>query len=183
MKCTINVIFVQLPKLKKESKLFRKFWRSRGTKEPAYITVVLIDVDFVTKKGAFPTDKPGLCHADSNPGLFDKNLFGLEVQVAQVESYSGLRTNKGFEVTFTSCSLVKKRPTHQVVTTTPGSLEPFLALTDAPLTVGVARTTSKALVGFVEVFVVAAPAFVIFSVKDLKLLAQVPSIPDCSQNY
>ena len=31
----------QLPKLKKEihSKLFRKFWRSRGTKEPAYITV------------------------------------------------------------------------------------------------------------------------------------------------
>ena len=32
----------QLPKLKKEStsKLFRKFWRSRGTKEPAYITVL-----------------------------------------------------------------------------------------------------------------------------------------------
>ena len=32
----------QLPKLKKRihSKLFRKFWRSRGTKEPAYITVV-----------------------------------------------------------------------------------------------------------------------------------------------
>ena len=31
----------QLPKLKKRihSKLFRKFWRSRGTKEPAYITV------------------------------------------------------------------------------------------------------------------------------------------------
>ena len=106
MKCTINVIFVQLPKLKKESKLFRKFWRSRGTKEPAYITVVLIDVDFVTKKGAFPTDKPGLCHADSNPGLFDKNLFGLEVQVAQVESYSGLRTNKGFDQT--SYSLVNQ---------------------------------------------------------------------------
>ena len=32
----------QLPKLKKRihSKLFRKFWRSRGTKEPAYITVM-----------------------------------------------------------------------------------------------------------------------------------------------
>ena len=32
----------QLPKLKKEStaSFFRKFWRSRGTKEPAYITVV-----------------------------------------------------------------------------------------------------------------------------------------------
>ena len=32
----------QLPKLEKKihSKLFRKFWRSRGTKEPAYITVV-----------------------------------------------------------------------------------------------------------------------------------------------
>ena len=31
----------QLPKLKKgiHSKIFRKFWRSRGTKEPAYITV------------------------------------------------------------------------------------------------------------------------------------------------
>ena len=31
----------QLPKLKKEStaSFFRKFWRSRGTKEPAYITV------------------------------------------------------------------------------------------------------------------------------------------------
>ena len=31
----------QLPKVKKESTdgLFRKFWRSRGTKEPAYITV------------------------------------------------------------------------------------------------------------------------------------------------
>ena len=31
----------QLPKLKKRihSKLFRKFWRNRGTKEPAYITV------------------------------------------------------------------------------------------------------------------------------------------------
>ena len=31
----------QLPKLKKEStaSLLRKFWRSRGTKEPAYITV------------------------------------------------------------------------------------------------------------------------------------------------
>ena len=31
----------QLPKLKNKihSKLFRKFWRSRGTKEPAYITV------------------------------------------------------------------------------------------------------------------------------------------------
>ena len=32
----------QLPKLKKEStaSLLRKFWRSRGTKEPAYITVI-----------------------------------------------------------------------------------------------------------------------------------------------
>ena len=32
----------QLPKLKKRihSKLFRKFWRNRGTKEPAYITVL-----------------------------------------------------------------------------------------------------------------------------------------------
>ena len=37
----------QLPKLKKEihSKLFRKFWRSRGTKEPAYITVQQEDYD------------------------------------------------------------------------------------------------------------------------------------------
>ena len=69
------------------------------------------------------------------------------------------------------------------MTTSPGSLEPFLALTDAPLTLGVGRTTSKALVGLVEVFVVAAPAFLIFSVKDSKLLAQVPSVPDCSQNY
>ena len=69
------------------------------------------------------------------------------------------------------------------MTTSPGSLEPFFALTDAPLTLGVARTTSKALVGLVEVFVVAAPAFVIFSVQDLKLLAQVPSVPDCSKNY
>ena len=129
----------------------------------------------------FPTDKPGSCHAESNPGLFDKNLFGFEAQVAQEESYSELRTHKGFDQT--SYSLVKKLPTHQVVTSSPGSLELFLALTDAPLTVGVARTTSKALVGFVEAFVVAAPAFVIFSVKDLKLLAQVPSIPDCSQNY
>ena len=36
----------QLPKLKKRihSKLFCKFWRSRGTKEPAYITVLKIDV-------------------------------------------------------------------------------------------------------------------------------------------
>ena len=64
------------------------------------------------------------------------------------------------------------------MTTSPGSLEPFLALTDAPLTLGVGRTTSKALVGLVELFVVAAPAFLIFSVKDLKLLAQVPSVPD-----
>ena len=34
----------QLPKLKKEStaSFFRKFWRSRGTKEPAYITVVQV---------------------------------------------------------------------------------------------------------------------------------------------
>ena len=34
----------QLPKLKKEStaSLLRKFWRSRGTKEPAYITVVTL---------------------------------------------------------------------------------------------------------------------------------------------
>ena len=61
----------------------------------------------------------------------------------------------------------KKLPTHQVVTSSPGSLELFLALTDAPLTVGVARTTSKALVGLVVAFVVAAPAFLIFSVKDL----------------
>ena len=64
------------------------------------------------------------------------------------------------------------------MTSSPGSLEPFLALTDAPLTVGVYRTTSKALVGLVQVFVVAVPAFLIFSVKDLKLLAQVPSVPD-----
>ena len=52
----------------------------------------------------FLTDKPGSCHAESNPGLFDKNLFGFEAQVAQVESYSGLRTNKGFDQT--SYSLV-----------------------------------------------------------------------------
>ena len=34
----------QLPKLKKEStaSLLRKFWRSRGTKEPAYITVHMV---------------------------------------------------------------------------------------------------------------------------------------------
>ena len=69
------------------------------------------------------------------------------------------------------------------MTSSPGSLEPFLALTNAPLTVGIGRTTSKALVGLVEAFVVAAPAFVIFSVQDLKLLAQVPSVPDCSKNY
>ena len=54
----------------------------------------------------FPTDKPGSCHAESNPDLFDKNLFGFEAQVAQVESYSGLRTNKGFDQTI--YSLVKK---------------------------------------------------------------------------
>ena len=42
----------QLPKLKKESngKLFRKCWRSRGTKEPAYITVI-IDTWCGTHKG------------------------------------------------------------------------------------------------------------------------------------
>ena len=36
----------QLPKLKKRihSKLFRKFWRNRGTKEPAYITVINYDI-------------------------------------------------------------------------------------------------------------------------------------------
>ena len=58
----------------------------------------MIDVDFVIK-GTFPTDKPGSCHAESNPDLYDKILFGFEAQVAQVESYSGLRTNKGFDQT------------------------------------------------------------------------------------
>ena len=43
----------QLPKLKKRihSKLFRKFWRSRGTKEPAYITVFLVSVTMFTGGG------------------------------------------------------------------------------------------------------------------------------------
>ena len=65
----------------------------------------MIDVDFV-KKGTFPTDKPGSYHVESNPGLFDKNLFGFEAEVAQVESYSGLRTNKNFDQA--SYRLVKK---------------------------------------------------------------------------
>ena len=38
----------QLPKLKKEStaSFFVTFWRSRGTKEPAYITVNELGFDF-----------------------------------------------------------------------------------------------------------------------------------------
>ena len=41
----------QLPKLKKEStaSFFVTFWRSRGTKEPAYITVVYIKCSFEIK--------------------------------------------------------------------------------------------------------------------------------------
>ena len=31
------------------SKLFRKFWRSRGTKEPAYITVVIFIMDNISE--------------------------------------------------------------------------------------------------------------------------------------
>ena len=41
----------QLPKLKKRihSKLFRKFWRNRGTKEPAYITVIRIIIFIINE--------------------------------------------------------------------------------------------------------------------------------------
>ena len=37
-------LFRSAPEVEKRihSKLFRKFWRSRGTKEPAYITVVVL---------------------------------------------------------------------------------------------------------------------------------------------
>ena len=43
----------QLPKLKKRihSKLFRKFWRNRGTKEPAYITVVIPNLVVIGRAG------------------------------------------------------------------------------------------------------------------------------------
>ena len=46
-------LFRSAPEVEKRihSKLFRKFWRSRGTKEPAYITVVMwyysVKVDLV----------------------------------------------------------------------------------------------------------------------------------------
>ena len=41
-------LFRSAPEVEKRihSKLFRKFWRSRGTKEPAYITVELFEVLF-----------------------------------------------------------------------------------------------------------------------------------------
>ena len=40
-------LFRSAPEVEKRihSKLFRKFWRSRGTKEPAYITVLKISFD------------------------------------------------------------------------------------------------------------------------------------------
>ena len=39
-------LFRSAPEVEKRihSKLFRKFWRSRGTKEPAYITVYIFDL-------------------------------------------------------------------------------------------------------------------------------------------
>ena len=42
-------LFRSAPEVEKRihSKLFRKFWRSRGTKEPAYITVIILTIMFM----------------------------------------------------------------------------------------------------------------------------------------
>ena len=42
-------LFRSAPEVEKRihSKLFRKFWRSRGTKEPAYITVLKLAVEML----------------------------------------------------------------------------------------------------------------------------------------
>ena len=42
-------LFRSAPEVEKRihSKLFRKFWRSRGTKEPAYITVLRLELELL----------------------------------------------------------------------------------------------------------------------------------------
>ena len=43
-------LFRSAPEVEKRihSKLFRKFWRSRGTKEPAYITVIVVHYQYLS---------------------------------------------------------------------------------------------------------------------------------------
>ena len=55
-------LFRSAPEVEKRihSKLFHKFWRSRGTKEPAYITVVLSIFRFTPYK---KRDKPGISYS------------------------------------------------------------------------------------------------------------------------
>jgi hypothetical protein len=51
-------LFRSAPEVEKRihSKLFRKFWRSRGTKEPAYITVVDIKSERFVKSTCLQQD-------------------------------------------------------------------------------------------------------------------------------
>ena len=82
-------LFRSAPEVEKRihSKLFRKFWRSRGTKEPAYITVTLSDfclekpLPLSSVKGA--VDPPGGKQGLKLGPISDSWQFGRNQAISQ----------------------------------------------------------------------------------------------------